>query len=270
LSIRTLMCWFCVCLILPVVSAHAQYSDKDIDTRYPGALTEDRIPPPRYLIIDPTASTLPKGNFDITTFVFGNGGLLASTAIALTNRFQIGVSYGAESLLGSSKPVWNPRVGFQIKLQLLDEKLKVPAITVGFDDQGYGPFIDSLDRYTLKSKGLYAVISKNFYTLNVGTGFHAGINRSFENGDGDENPDVFLGWDFTYNQNISVLLEYFAGLNDNGPESVGQGRGYLNLGLRWEYSRRLVLEADLIDLLQNRTTADYVGRVLRIVYLEAF
>jgi hypothetical protein len=188
----------------------------------------------------------------------------------------VGVSYGAEALLGTSDPIWNERVSFQTKLQLIPETEKIPAITLGYDDQGYGPYLGSrdsvsYDRYTIKSKGIYGVLSKNFYTLNVATGFHGGVNYSFETDDGETEPDVFLGWDFHYNEEWSALFEYSLGLNDNQPGSpVGKGRGYMNLGLRWEYSRELVLEAILSDLLLNRKDAQQIGRQLRIVYLQEF
>jgi hypothetical protein len=223
------------------------------------------------LVQIPTASTLPKGHFDATVWVFGNGGLLAGTSLGFTNRFQLGVSYGAESFLGHGEPVWNPRVAFQAKVQLIQESLKVPAITVGYDDQGYGWYIDSLNRYAIKSKGLYGVITKNFYTLSIATGFHGGINYSFENDDGESSPDAFFGWDIHFHREWSFLLEYSLGLNDNDPGSpVGKGRGFLNLGVRWEYSRELVLEAILTDLTGNRKDVERVGRELRIVYLQEF
>jgi hypothetical protein len=274
LSIRTL-CFLCILtLCLWPASGWAQYSDDDaprrINKTYPGA-NEQFGPPPRYLIQTPTASTLPKGHFDVTVWVFGSGGVLAGTTLGFTDRFQLGVSYGADGFLGHGDPVWNKRVAFQTKLQLVQETLKMPAITLGYDDQGYGPFIDSLNRYTIKSRGVYGVITKNFYTLSVATGFHGGINYSFETDDGQSSPDFFLGWDIHYNREVSVLLEYALGLNDNAPGSpVGKGRGFLNVGFRWEYSRELVLEAILSDLTQNRKDVERIGRELRIVYLQEF
>lgn len=265
-----------VCALLAASPSivRAQYGSdsdsKNVDPRYPGA-KEEHGPPTRYLVHMPTASTLPKGHFDAYAWVSGNGGLLVGTSMGFTNRFLVGVSYGAESFLGTSPPIWNERVSFQVKLQLLPETLKFPAITLGYDDQGHGPYIADFDRYTIKSKGVYGVITKNFYTLSVATGFHAGVNYSFETQDGDKEPDVFLGWDFSYNQEWALLLEYNLGLNDDQPGSpVGKGRGYLNLGLRWEYAKELVMEAILTDLTQNRKDVEQIGRELRIVYLQEF
>jgi hypothetical protein len=272
LSIRR---WaLCALVALCPSLLRAQYGDDEhttrTDNRYPGAKA-DQGPPPRYIIQNPTASTLPKGYFDASVWVGGRGGLLAATSMGFSNRFLLGVSYGAEGLLGTSEPIWNERVSFQAKLQLIPESLKFPAITLGYDDQGYGPYLADFDRYTVKSKGVYAVITKNFYTLSVATGFHGGVNYSFETQDNDNEPDVFFGWDFHYNQEWSLLLEYSLGLNDNQSGSpVGKGRGYLNLGLRWEYSRDLVMEAILSDLVLNRKDAEQIGRQLRIVYLSQF
>lgn len=266
------------CLLLaPFASGQAQYRDdgqdsRQIDSRYPGARPESLAPAPRILVHNPTASTLPRGNFDISVLVFGDGGVLAGTSIGLSDRFQLGVVYGAKSLLGESSPVWNPRVGFRIKLQLIGEKYRIPAIAVGFDDQGYGAYIGgAVNRYTIKSKGLYAVLSKNFYTLNVATGFHGGINKSLEVDDDDRSPDLFFGWDFHYNDEVSVLVDYTLGLNDNTDSSpVGKGRGYLNLGIRWEYSKNLILEAQMTNLTKNKKGVNYIGREFRMVYLQEF
>lgn len=272
MSIRRIV--LCLMMALLPSAAGAQYGNEsepdNRDSRYPGARAENG-PPPRVLIHNPTASTLPKGHFDAFVWVSGNGGLLAGTSMGFTNRFLVGVSYGAEGFLGTGEPVWNDRVSFQVKLQLLPEHLKFPAVTLGYDDQGHGPYLAAYDRYTLKSKGVYGVVTKNFYTLSVATGFHGGVNYSFETQDGEKEPDVFFGWDLHYNQEWSLLLEYTLGLNDNQPGSpVGKGRGYLNLGLRWEYSRELVMEAIITDLTQNRKDVEQIGRELRIVYLQEF
>jgi hypothetical protein len=265
-----------ILLLAPFGSTRAQYRDdaddsRQIDARYPGARPESLAPAPRMLVHTPTASTLAKGDFDVSVLVFGDGGVLAGTSIGLSNRFQLGVIYGAESLLGESSPTWNPRVGFRMKLQLFDEKFKLPAMAVGYDDQGYGAYIETTNRYTIKSKGLYAVISKNFYTLSVATGFHGGINKSFEEDDLDKDPDIFFGWDFHYNHDVSLLVDYSVALNDNAKLSpVGKGRGYLNLGIRWEYSKNLILEAQITNLMKNKKGVDYMGREFRMVYLEQF
>lgn len=278
MSIRNLTACLALGLLtmLPSAPAHGQYQydrdeDRRVDPRYPGAREDQLLAAPQHLIDNPTAGTLPKGNFDVTLRVFGNGGVLGGTNIGLSNRFQVGVYYGAESLLGENDPIWNPRIGFQVKLQLMEERWNLPAITFGFMDQGYGAYLDDYNRYTIKSKGFFGVISKNFYTLNVATGFHGGINKSLENDDGDDSPDIFFGWDFHYNQDVSIMLEYTAALNDNRSDSpVGKGRGYLNLGVRWEFSRQLVMEADLVNLADNKKGANQFGREIRIVYVEAF
>jgi hypothetical protein len=279
LSIRKLFACLTLGLlvIVPSAIAHGQYKNdrgderRRVDPRYPGARDDRILDAPQHLIDIPTAGTLEKGKFDVTLRVFGNGGVLTGTNIGLSNRFQVGIHYGAESLLGESDPIYNPRIGFQVKLQLVEERWDLPAITLGFIDQGYGAYLKGSSRYTIKSKGFFGVISKNFFTLNVATGFHGGINKSLEDNDGDESPDIFFGWDFHYNQDVSILLEYTAAMNDNRSDSpVGKGRGYLNLGVRWEFSRQLVMEADLTNLLDNKKTANQFGREIRIIYVEAF
>jgi hypothetical protein len=280
LSIRTQIAVLAlgVLSLMPAQAVFAQYRDDEDErerrrreARYVAPQPSDQLAAPQHLIDNPTAGTLGKGYFDVAMRIFGNGGVLVGTDIALSNKFQVGVHYGADSLLGAREPNWNPRIGFEVKLQLFEEQFNFPAIAVGFIDQGYGAYIDSVNRYTIKSKGFFGVVSKNFYTWNVSTGFHGGINRSLEDDDGDESPDLFFGWDFHYNQDVSILAEYTAALNDNKAGSpVGKGRGYLNLGVRWEFTRQLVMEVDLTNLFNNIKSTDQFGREIRIVYVEQF
>ena len=54
---------------------------------------------PRILIDAPTAWTLPRGCFDLSLRVFPNGGIIGATNIGLSNRFMLGISYGAEAII---------------------------------------------------------------------------------------------------------------------------------------------------------------------------
>ncbi|MDH3890959.1 MAG: hypothetical protein OEV49_07720 [candidate division Zixibacteria bacterium] len=237
--------------------------------------------PPRWLVDMPTAGTLPRAYYSAGFRFYPNGGCLAYTNIGLSNRLTLGISYGAENILSNRDPNWNPQIQFNVKFRVVDEIEVFPAVTFGFCSQGFGAWISdsSLDRYTFKSRGFYAVVSRSFYFYNWTSGWHAGVNYSLENeGDDETDPNVFVGFDATFQYNLAVVAEFDAALDDNksklpngstNPYS-GKGRGYLNTGIKWLVTENLELEFLLKDLLINRRDSDTFTRSFRLTYLERF
>jgi hypothetical protein len=225
---------------------------------------------PRRMIDAPTAGTLERGSFDTELRAFSHGGVLGVLQVGLTNHWQIGLAYGGTEMISSTNPKWNPRMQFLTKVQLLSESMAFPAIAVGFEEQGFGPWTDSLRRYESKSKGFYAVASKGYRSSAFTSSVHGGINYSREDKD-DDDIDFFVGTDMRFNTNLGMVVEYDLGLNDDRrPNSFGRGRGYLNAGMRWTILERLQMEASLKDLLTNRKSTKTIGRELRIIYVEKF
>lgn len=235
--------------------------------------------PPRWLVDMPTAGTLPRASFDVAIRLYPNGGALGMIDIGLSNRLQLGISYGGEGVISNRSADWNPDINFNIKMRLVDEMEYFPAITGGFCSQGFGAWSDSLNRYTYKSRGFFAVASRSFYFYNWTAGWHFGVNYSLE-GDIDEDNSInaFGGFDATFQYNLAFVIEYDGGLNDNkstlpggGPNDFGgKGRGYLNTSLRWLFTDNLELELMLKDLLTNRRESSTFTREIRITYIENF
>ncbi|MFH2035483.1 MAG: hypothetical protein ABIJ45_03695 [Candidatus Zixiibacteriota bacterium] len=230
--------------------------------------------PPIQLINNPTAGTLPRGCFNVSMRLYGNGGLLWNTTIGLSSRFQIGVSYGAEGLISDQDIQENPRIEFNTKLRLIDESYVLPAFAVGFNSQGFGRYIDDEERYTFKSKGFYGVVSRSLVLGSVAFGGHVGMNYSLEHSiDGDKEPPIFMGIDTRFAYNIGFSIEYEIALNDDS-NPYSNGRGYLNLSVKWMYSENLEFEFILNDMLGNRKDFGEetysIGRELRFTYIEFF
>lgn len=229
---------------------------------------------PRKLVDLPTAGTLPRGTFQIGLRIYDGGGALGYTDIGLSNRFMLGISYGGTGIVSAHDPEWNPRIGFNLKFRVVDELEYFPAIAVGFSDQGQGLFSEEWDRYAFKSRGFYAVTSRSFYFYKWTAGWHFGVNYSREdNGDHDDDVNLFGGFDATFNYNLALLLEYDAGLNDDGgthPEISGKGRGYLNMSIKWLFADNLELEILLKDMLVNRRESSTLGREVRMMYIDSF
>ena len=242
--------------------------------------------PPLNLVNIPTAGTLPRGSFTLESLIIKSGGIVPRLSIGFTDNFTFGVSYGVQNLIGDSKPSINkttPEV--QIKYRVFDESEKMPALVYGLDTQGRGEFhgIDSiksikdstitLNRYDQKAWGMYIVFSKNWNLLG-NLGMHVGISKSIsENDDGDNDPNVFFGFDKELNRSFSFLVEYDAALNDDDHTlndiTFGKGKGYLNAGIRWAISSNLMLEINFNNINQN-TEAEYTNREIKIMYSESF
>jgi len=227
---------------------------------------------PRKLIDTPTAGLLPRGSFDFDIKIYPGGGVINYIDIGLMNRFMLGVSYGGAKLISEEKPIWNPRPEISAKIRLISETYALPAIALGYDGQGMGPYYDadSLKRYQIKSRGFYAVASKNYLFGALPIGFHFGMNYSTEGKDQDKTISLFMGTDVRFNESLAALLEYDLGTNDNKSTALGKGRGYLNLGFQWTFSDQLALELDLRNVLQNTKDVSQIGREFRIIYVEFF
>ncbi len=228
---------------------------------------------PDKLVDFPTAGTLPRASFNVELDAFSRGGILSFINIGLHERFTLGISYGGTGILGDQDPDWNKRPEYKVKLRLIDESYAFPAIAIGFESQGTGFYDDDLDRYQFKAPGFYLVASKGYRAYNWVSGIHAGahINTLEDNGDGDDDPSFFVGFDITFNNNLSIVGEYQAAFNDNSDSSpYGTGRGYLNMGVLWTFSDQLQLGAIFKDILDNSGVTESITRELRITYMERF
>ncbi len=211
----------------------------------PGALAISQ------LIYTPAALSYERGTLESDLSMYSNGGLLASLTIGITDRFNIGISYGGENIIGTGDVNLNPQPCAQIRYMMYPEQYLVPAILIGFDSQGFGKFDKDVKRYYVKSRGLYAVASKNTSFLG-GLGLHGGLNYSLENDDGDEDINMFIGAHKFLNEELVVLAEYDLAINDNENNTLGSGKGYLNLGIRWSFQKQFFVEFSWNDILENK------------------
>jgi len=264
-------------LIFPhILCADIQITDRSTVETYP-----------RELIDCPTANNCPPKSIEMKFRMFENGGLLLQMSIGLTDQLMVYGSYGGMNVLGAGPVVWNPNPGIGFRYKIRGEVWTLPTISFGFDNQGFGAWVDSTQRYTTKSKGFYVVASKN-HTLMENIGLHGGINYSLERDDEDRDVGIFVGasWmikpEATRSDFFLLHVEYDFAINDNGPRSLGGGKGYLNAGIRWAFmpelfSTRLFFEFNVRNILKNFKEEEeqpnkkfYNNRILKIVLLEYF
>lgn len=223
----------------------------------------------RELIDIPTAGTLPHKCVGIDLRLYPQGGVLAGGGIGILNRLTFAVYYGGENVIGDGKVNWNPQIGVELRARIIDESFALPAIAIGFSTQGWEGYQKALDRYTIKARGFYVVASRNYQLLG-NFGFHGGINKSIENDDRDNDINVFVGMDKELYNGIELLIDYDFALNDNGHYAIGEGNGYLNIGIRWAVTQNYYFEIDFKNLTKNRPHITEISREIKFGFARTF
>ncbi|MCK5147839.1 hypothetical protein KAR48_13865 [bacterium] len=217
------------------------------------------------LINLPSATMPAQGSIHTYLRMYPQGGFQAAILVGLSERFSIGVSYGGENIIGQGDVNLNPQPAVHIRYSLFKEMMLFPAIVLGFNSQGDGAWDSSLKRYAVKSRGFYAVASKNTSFLG-GIGLHAGLNYSVEVDDGDRNINFFAGCHKWLNQDIVLLGEYDLAINDNSDKALGSGKGYLNAGVRWVFAERFFVEFAWKNILENGERVLGSSREIKMCY----
>ncbi|MFB0517026.1 MAG: hypothetical protein ACETWG_10565 [Candidatus Neomarinimicrobiota bacterium] len=251
-----------------------------------GILWGQEIPAPTNLVTIPTAGTLQRGQYEFDVLMQTGGGILGRLGIGLSDRFSLGMSYGIQQFIGDEQPKINRKMPeAQLKFRIYDESYKMPALALGLETQGRGLFHEDMPvvsgedtltvaRYDIKAIGLYLVASKNWNILG-NFGSHFGICKNFlEEDETDKDINFFFGVDKDLSPGISAFIEYNAALDDNDYDydeiSFGQGRGYLNAGIRLNVAASLYMEVDFNDILTNKGEVKYLSREVKVVYNEFF
>ncbi len=237
---------------------------------------------PVQLIDVPTASMLWPGDLNASIRMYEEGGLLARLSVGISHKMMFGVSYGGDYIIGGKDVRWNETPGVHFAYRAIEENLVMPAIVIGIETQGYGKYwrrsdyADSLqpdldparymlDRYSIKSRGLYIVASKGYESL-WKAGLHAGVNYSLERSDKDADPNIFLGIDVQLTRDLSTVWEYDFALNDDRLKTANSAKGYLNAAMRWAFQPNMFIEFSVKNILaDNYGNRDFM-RILRIVY----
>jgi len=241
---------------------------------------------PINLIDKPTANILteeserdekPPKYFHLSLRVYNLGGMIGGITVGLTRHLMFGVSYGGQNVIGEGNVEWNQSPGIQIRYKLISETYPFPpAISIGYNSQGYGAYLPTEKRYEIKSTGLYLVASKNYSNVMLNLGFHGGFNFSPENKGGDKDLNIFMGAHLIMEDELALIWEYDLATNDNDEHSLGSGKGYMNAAVRWLFANRLILEFSVKNFLRNKKDPEntngeaipHSNRELKIIYRQ--
>ncbi|MCF8241871.1 MAG: YjbH domain-containing protein [Melioribacteraceae bacterium] len=223
----------------------------------------------RSLVDMPTAGILEKGYVGVSTDILPAGVVISKIEVGVFDNFSFGISYGGVNIIGSGPVDWYKLPGVNLRARIFDETQTYPAITVGFDSQGKGLYFDSNNRFEIKSPGFFAAVSKNYEFLGY-LSIHGIVNYSLEREDGDKDLNLQAGLEKTIGGVVSIVAEYDFAVNDNTSISIGDGNGYLNMGLRWSAGEGFTIGVDLRDMLDNKKiNSNKADRAIFVEYVRA-
>jgi hypothetical protein len=252
-----------------------------------GAFAGSPTPPIR-LVDAHTAGIIPRGSYQVESRLYPGGsgangaGLLVGITAGITDRFNLGLEYGGEGIVGRGKKAdFNPFPGCLVKYRLFDENFLFPGVVAGFDNQGYGGIakevIFGYNGYLYKSPGFFLAVSKSYlFMRTIQLGLHGDIAFSMEDLDHVTWPNVVTGLDIGITDMLSFVAEYDWGLTTKDPTVTSPNPpyarpqdGYLHAGVRLLLGPGFAVELDARDITENRRAATHTigwSREIKVVY----
>ena len=194
-----------------------------------------------YLVDQPDLYVPGHGVYGMQLRFGPTGEILANAHLGLFNRLSLGLSYGASNLIGSGNPDFYTQPGIQARLMAVEQSDYFPAVIIGFDNQGYGPYDH---RYLIMSKGIYSQVGKIFEYPGLSISSNLGLNYCFES---NGRFDMFAGLKFQFGVSTQVMVEYSPNFNDD----MDENKGYLNIGFNYIFYEDVFFQFALRDLLEN-------------------
>lgn len=221
----------------------------------------------RYIVDMPTAGLLPKGMFAASADFFSPNGMNAHFNYGLWKNFNIGLSFGASNFIGTESPEFQSLPGLNVKFRFLDETLKLPAIAIGFSNQGDGEFSQSKDEFLVFSTGFFLTLSKNFSWELGDVALHAGTNYTLEGNHDGFNLNYFFGLEQSFATNAAFCLEYNSAQFERISHNI-DAPGLLSASLKYSLGSSFTIELQLRDLLNTTIESDDIERAVSIEYIR--
>lgn len=224
-----------------------------------------------YIVDMPTAGINPAKTIGFNSLFMSEGGLLLYLNYSPFNRFNCGISYGGNHVIGSEKMLFQKYPGFQISYRIIDEKLKFPALLIGVNTQGRGAYFEDDIRHTILSPGIYIALSKNFKWDAGYIALHAGINFCFDQNGDKKLPNFYFGVEQSIGKRFAINAEFNANIDERNtgfryPNSIGT----LNARLRCSLAERTTIDLAFKDIFGSSTKEKPIQRYIGIDYVAFF
>ncbi len=207
------------------------------------------------LIDTPTARSVDFGSYLLMFRLYGTGSVTGRLQYGIImQNLTLGVSINAENMVGDST-IKLRRPYLYGKIPFYSGDHIWPAISIGFDEQGYGEF-RSDDTYQYSPLGFFVAMSK--YGIVPGLNLNFGVNTNHGiSSAADQGVSGFTGIDFMLGPEFMLLAE---------GRDINEDGGQINLGAKYLLRPELSFELSFIDLAANPGPS----RILKIVYSGDF
>ena len=206
-------------------------------------------------VIDtPTANPVDFGSYSLSFRFYEGGSILTRLFYGMIMRdLTLGLSFDAENVAGSGRI--SPRRPFlYVKMPLYGGGRVLPAVSLGYDEQGFGRYDSDTESYQYKPLGFFLVFTGSGIAPGLSAG--GGVNADYAAGGGSEKIKGFLNAAYTIGPEFILTGE----VSSIGDEPYG--------GLGFRYLLRPELHFELAVI--NIGGAGKTERILRATYKGAF
>jgi len=201
----------------------------------------------------PTADILDVGTYSTAFRFYSEGGITSRLVIGPLKRINLGIDFDAQRVIGGGDPhMIRPSVYF--KLRAFDGNDYLPALSLGYDSQGY-LYQQSTRDFLQKEPGLYVVGSHEILFPDLF--LHAGVNINDFN---DTKVYGFFGATYRIVSSFGLIAEY-----DNIREAP---ENRINLGGRYWVTP--FFNIDLAARNVGRDADRGAERIVRLNYVGNF
>lgn len=196
-----------------------------------------------------TANTLIKAELRSDIKLYPGGGILMRLYIGIFDKLMIGGAFNIINLIGTGEVEYVFPPKFLGKIRLTDDEGVMPAISIGYEGQGY------LD---VPAKGTFVSLTKEI-NLNIVFFQLTGSVYANEFNDMAKNIDAGAGIAFAITRDFILSGEY-DGFLGNNPGHINFGLGYFFNPIQIDIGFKYGLGDENI----------IVARILKIVYISYF
>ena len=179
---------------LPVVVVRADDTEKKADS--------GTVSPMLEAVDIPTADVLDPKTFSTSFRFYSQGGITSRLVLGPFKRLNVGFYLDAQRLIGGDDPHMIRPSAF-IKFRFFDGTDILPALAIGYDNQGY-LYQESTRDFLQKEKGMYLVGSHEIFIPDFE--LHAGMN--IPRVDEDGTPFGFFGATWKVVPTFALMAEY--------------------------------------------------------------
>lgn len=202
------------------------------------------------LVDVPTANTLLQGEIRIDFKFAPGGGILTRLYVGLFDRVFLGGSFNVNNVIGSGDIVPDFPPNFAVKIRATDDDGPVPAISIGYDGQGY---------MNIPAKGVFLAVTKELSISSIIMQLSAIINTN-------DFVHVAQGIDFGAGAAFAFTREFTACAEIDGLFG-GDNRARVSFGLGYFFNP---IEIDLGFRFGWGDGEPPQSRVLKITYVTYF